>query len=45
MKTADNCNNSDWSFSLFNFTGDYDKKLKELEQEVSTDVADFIVQL
>ena len=26
-------------FSHFNFTGDYDKKLKQLEQEVSTDIA------
>ena len=41
VKTNDNCNNSYWSFSLFNFTGDYDKKLKVLEQEVSTDVTDF----
>ena len=41
VKSADKCNNSYWSFSLLNLTGGYDKKLKELEQEVSTDVADY----
>ena len=28
LKTADNCNNSYWSFSPFNLTGDYEKKTK-----------------
>ena len=28
LETADNCNNSYWSFSPFNLTGDYEKKTK-----------------
>ena len=45
VKSADNCNSSYWSFSLFNLTGDYDKKLKELVQEVSTDVVDYAIKV
>ena len=41
VKSADNCNNSYWCFLLFNLKGDYEKKLKELVQEVSADVADY----
>ena len=45
VKSADNCNSSSWSFSVFNLTGDYDKKLKELVQEESTDVVDYAIKV